>query len=102
MSSPETYDYRTIDNVIHSRIRLAIMALLASVSEADFVFLRERVRTTDGNLATHMRKLEDAGYVSQEKRQDQGRSRSTFSLTSTGHDAFRAYVDHMESMLGSL
>ena len=48
------FDYHQLDDVIHSRIRLAIMSVLISVDEADFIFLREKVRTTDGNLSTHL------------------------------------------------
>ncbi|MGH8129033.1 MAG: transcriptional regulator, partial [Gammaproteobacteria bacterium] len=57
------FDYTQLDAVIHSRIRLAVMATLASVENAEFTFLREQTGTTDGNLSTHLRKLEDAGYI---------------------------------------
>ena len=58
-----SFDHRRLDRTVHSRIRLAVLAILAAVDEARFTFLRDRVKTTDGNLASHLRKLEDAGYV---------------------------------------
>jgi DNA-binding transcriptional ArsR family regulator len=61
------FDYQKIDDVIHSRIRLAIMAVLATVDEAEFTFLREKVGATDGNLSVHLKKLEDAKYISVKK-----------------------------------
>ena len=55
----ETFDYQQIDNFIHSRIRLAIMAVLASVNEMDFNSIKKAVNTTDGNLSVHLKKLEE-------------------------------------------
>jgi DNA-binding MarR family transcriptional regulator len=57
------FDYQQLDDIIHSRIRLALMAVLVTVDEAEFTFLREKINATDGNLSTHMKKLEKAGYV---------------------------------------
>lgn len=52
----EKFDYQQIDNFIHSRIRLAIMAVLASVDEMDFNSIKKAVNTTDGNLSVHLKK----------------------------------------------
>ena len=57
------FDYQQLDEIIHSRIRLAVMAILAAMEEAEFTFLRGKVNATDGNLGANMRKLEEAGYV---------------------------------------
>lgn len=64
----EEFDYQKIDDVIHSRIRTAIMAVLVSVDEAEFTFIRDKIKTTDGNLSIHIRKLEDSGYVNVTKK----------------------------------
>ena len=61
------FDYQQIDDVIHSRIRTAVMAVLISVEEAEFNFIKEKVNATDGNLSVHIKKLEDAGYLSVKK-----------------------------------
>ena len=94
------FDYRTLDDVIHSRIRLAVMALLASVQDAEFTWLRERTGATDGNLSTHMSRLVDAGYVQVEKSFVENRPMTRYHLSREGRRAFRAYVDRMEELLG--
>ena len=57
------FDYHQIDDVLHSRIRTAIMAVLASVDEAEFTFIRDKIDATDGNLSVHMKKLEENKYI---------------------------------------
>lgn len=93
------FDYRRLDDVIHSRIRLAAMSVLAAVESADFVWLRDRVGATDGNLGAHMKRLEDAGYVAADKRFVERKPVTTYRLTAEGRSAFRRYVDRLESML---
>lgn len=94
------FDYETIDDVIHSRIRLAVVSVLVSFEEAEFNFLKERVGTTDGNLATHLGKLRAAGYVEQEKRRAEGRWLTWYRLTPAGREAFEAYVERLAQLLG--
>lgn len=94
------FDHRRLDDLIHSRIRLAVMAILAAVDDAEFTYLRDEVNTTDGNLSTHLRKLEDAGYVDVRKMFVDRRPVSRYRLTAAGRDAFREYVDRMERLLG--
>jgi DNA-binding transcriptional ArsR family regulator len=93
------FDHTQIDDLIHSRIRLAIMAVLASVEQADFSFIRDQINATDGNLSVHMRKLEDAGYIKVEKQFEGRKPVSRYTLTKTGRAAFQAYVDHLGSMI---
>jgi DNA-binding MarR family transcriptional regulator len=93
------FDHTQIDDLIHSRIRLAVMAVLASVEQADFTFIRDRINATDGNLSVHLRKLEDAGYIEVDKRFEGRKPVSRYTLTRAGRDAFRAYIDHLENML---
>lgn len=93
------YDYSQLDAVIHSRIRLAVMATLASVEQAEFTFLRERTGATDGNLGTHLRKLEDAGYVAVKKTFERRKPVSRYALTARGRAAFREYLKRLEGLL---
>ena len=93
------FEYRGIDEFIHSRIRLAVMSLLASLEEADFTYLRDQIGTTDGNLTTHIGKLRRAGYVEQDKRMLDGRSNTRFRLTDRGRAAFLDYIDHLQGLL---
>jgi DNA-binding MarR family transcriptional regulator len=94
------FDYQQLDDIIHSRIRLAIMAVLVSVEEAEFTFLREKVNATDGNLSTHLKKLEDAGYITVSKSFVERKPLSRYKLTQKGRTAFESYIEHLEKLIG--
>lgn len=102
MDSRSSFDYRAIDDVIHSRIRLAIMAILASVEDAAFTHLRDEVRVTDGNLSSHMSRLTDAGYVELFREIVDGRAVTRYRLTGPGRAAFGDYIDRIERLLGGI
>lgn len=93
------FDYQQLDDIIHSRIRLAIMALLVSVDEAEFTFIREKIQATDGNLSVHLKKLEDAGYISVKKSFINRKPSSAYRITGKGHTAFEKYVERLEKLL---
>ncbi len=93
------FNYKQLDNIIHSRIRLAIMALLVSVESANFVFIREKVNVSDGNLSVHIRKLEDVKYVSSTKKFIDRKPVTTFRITSLGQKAFKEYVYQINELL---
>lgn len=93
------FDYQQLDDIIHSRIRLAIMSLLITVEEADFVFIKEKVKATDGNLSVHIKKLEDAGYVTVKKEFIDRKPRTVYSLNKKGRNAFEAYLEQLEKLI---
>lgn len=93
------FNYQHIDDVIHSRIRLAIMAVLIAVDEADFNFLKEKVQATDGNLSVHLKKLEEAKYVGVKKTFVDRKPQSRYKLTAQGRKAFEAYVAQLEKLI---
>ncbi|MDQ3950276.1 MAG: transcriptional regulator [Gemmatimonadota bacterium] len=93
------FDYQQLDDVIHSRIRLAAMAVLAAVDDAEFTFLRDRVQATDGNLGAHLKRLEDADYVAVEKAFVARKPVTRYRLTARGRRAFREYVKRIDRML---
>ena len=93
------FDYQQLDEVIHSRIRLAIMAVLVSVDEAEFTFLREKVGATDGNLSIHLKKLEEAGYVTVTKQFVAKKPVTSYKLSRKGRKAFEAYIDRLEAQV---
>ncbi len=93
----DDFDYQKIDDVIHSRIRTAIMALLVSVDEAEFIYIRDKVNTTDGNLSVHLRKLEDSHYVSVTKKFVNRKPTSIYKITTKGRSAFEEYIKMLES-----
>jgi len=90
---------RDLDGLIHDRMRLGILTALAANEELSFIELRELLKTTDGNLSVHARKLEEAGYLSCEK-SFRGRVPLTeYRLTRAGRRAFTKYLDHMEALI---
>ncbi|MDD3044077.1 MAG: transcriptional regulator [Candidatus Delongbacteria bacterium] len=99
MTSSE-FDYTLLDDIIHSRIRLAIISVLISVEEADFNFLKQNVNATDGNLSIHLKKIEDAGYLTAEKTFILRKPNTKYRLTEAGREAFEKYVERLEKMLG--
>jgi DNA-binding HxlR family transcriptional regulator len=87
------FDISAIDDVIHGRIRLGVMAYLAGADSADFNVLKAKLQTTDGNLSVHLRKLEEAGYVAVEKTYSGRKPLTRLALTPAGRDAFVGYLD---------
>lgn len=94
------FDLSAIDDVIHGKIRLAAMAFIAGAGTADFSSLKRALNTTDGNLSVHMRKLEDAGYVTVDKTFHNRRPLTTYTLSDRGAAAWKAYLDHLAGMVG--
>lgn len=94
------FDYQAIDDVIHGRVRLAVMAFLSGAGSADWGELKARVGGTDGNLSVHLRKLEDAGYLDVEKRFSGRKPQTVLHLTDKGREAWIAYIGRMQELLG--
>ncbi len=88
-----------LDQIIHGKLRLGVMAFLASVGSASFITLREKTGSTDGNLSTHLRKLEDAGYVKIEKRFEGRKPVTLIKITQKGRAAWIIYLDMMQALL---
>jgi DNA-binding transcriptional ArsR family regulator len=88
-----------LDRLIHERIRLGIVSALAVEEVVAFTDLLKLLKTTDGNLSVHARKLEEAGYVACEKFFDGRTPRTQFRLTATGRRALERYVAHMEAII---
>jgi DNA-binding transcriptional ArsR family regulator len=88
-----------LDRVIHERLRLGIVSALAGNASLTFNELKEILKTTDGNLSVHARKLEDAGYIACEKSFDGRTPKTEFRLTDAGRRALTRYLDHMESII---
>jgi DNA-binding MarR family transcriptional regulator len=95
----DRFDYRGIDDVIHGRVRLAVMAFLSGAGAADFNELKAKVGGTDGNLSVHLKKLEEAGYVRAEKSTSKGRPQTVLHLTAAGREAWIAYIRRLQSLL---
>ncbi len=93
------FDYKQLDDTLQSRIRVAIMAALVSVVEADFNFLKEMVKTTDGNLSTHLRKLEDAGYILMKKKFVDRKPQTKYKVTEKGRRSLEEHVSVLEKLI---
>ena len=88
-----------LDPLIHSRVRLAIMSALAGAEAAEFGYLKDVLGTTDGNLSTHLSKLETGGYIRLTKRFVRKKPRTTCRLTPTGRNAFEKYLETLRTSL---
>ena len=95
--NPETF--LQLDRVIHEKGRLAIMSMLAASPELSFTELRDALNMTDGNLTTHIRTLQEAGYVSVTKSFQKNRPLTTCSLTGAGKKAFANYINLLDSII---
>lgn len=89
-----------LNPVIHGKLRLALLALLAGVDEAQFTWLRARTGSTDGNLSAQLTKLEEAGYVSVKKRFVQRKPQTLYRMTDAGRTALTEYVRALRQLLG--
>lgn len=99
MSEDNPFDHNDIDDVIHGRLRLGVMAYLSTASPAVFGELRDKVGATDGNLSTHLKKLEEAGYVTQEKRFVGKKPQTRVFLTDKGRAAWMTWIGRMEAIM---
>jgi len=88
-----------LDRVIHEKGRLAIMSMLAASPELSFTELRDTLSMTDGNITTHIRTLQEAGYLAVSKSYEKNRPLTTCSLTAAGKQAFAGYIDLLEQIL---
>jgi DNA-binding transcriptional ArsR family regulator len=89
-----------LDRVIHEPARLLIVALLAGVKQADFLWVLNQSELTKGNLSSHLAKLEEAGYVEIEKTYKGKTPLTLLRLTRQGHAAFQGYRKSLTGLLG--
>ncbi|HEY0106973.1 MAG TPA: transcriptional regulator [Rhizomicrobium sp.] len=93
------FDIGRIDDVIHGRMRLGIMAYLVDAEVADFTALKALLGATQGNLSIHLRKLEDAGLIAIEKSFLGRKPLTRARITPKGRQAFAAYLDAMAKLI---
>lgn len=93
-----------LNETIHQTVRLRIMAVLVTLSlqeEVEFTYLRDLLEVTDGNLGAHLRKLEEAGFISLNKAFVERKPRTYVSATAQGREVFAAHVAALETILKS-
>ena len=91
--------FKPLDPLLHSELRLAVMSLLVSVEEADFVYLREQTGATAGNLSVQITKLKEAGYINVNKSFKDNYPNTACSITPAGIGAFEKYVEAIKGYL---
>ncbi|MDD4764619.1 MAG: transcriptional regulator [Atribacterota bacterium] len=91
--------FKGLDPLLHSELRLAIMSLLISIQEADFMFIMEQTKASGGNMSVQVDKLRKAGYIKVTKTFKDKRPRTICKITQKGIDAFEEYVESLKSYI---
>ncbi len=99
MATPDDFNIDSLDDVIHGRLRLGIMAYLSTAGSAEFPLLKTKLQASDGNLSVQLRKLEEAGYVAIDKAFVGKKPQTMVTLTAPGRAAYIAYLDAMRKLI---
>ena len=91
--------FKPLDPLLHSELRLAVMSILLEVDSADFVYLKAETGATSGNLSVQIDKLQQAGYIEVTKGFKGKMPQTVCCMTDRGRDAFAAYVDALRSYI---
>jgi DNA-binding MarR family transcriptional regulator len=91
--------FKDLDPLLHSQLRLAVMSLLLSVEEADFVYLKAQTAATSGNLSVQIDKLNEAGYIQVTKTFQGKMPRTVCKITTKGVEAFDKYVKNLKTYI---
>ena len=94
--------FKELDPLLHSELRLAVMSILISVEEADFVFIKEQTKATSGNLSVQIDKLSKAGYIEITKTFKGKMPHTLCRLTPIGSQAFENYIEALKSYIGNI
>ena len=92
-------DFKELDPILHSQLRLAVMSLLISVNEAEFIFLKEKTNATSGNLSVQISKLKEAGYIEITKQFNNNYPQTICKVTPKGILAFENYVKALQTYM---
>ncbi|MEI6342474.1 MAG: transcriptional regulator [Verrucomicrobiota bacterium] len=92
-------DILQLDRVVHERVRLAIMSMLAASPDLSFTEVRDALDLTDGNLMSHVRTLQEAGYLAVTKAYQEARPLTTLALTKAGREAFAAHIARLAAIV---
>lgn len=92
-------DFKELDPILHSQLRLAVMSLLISIKEAEFTFLKQKTNATSGNLSVQISKLKEVGYIEIAKQFNNNYPQTICKITSKGILAFENYVKALQSYM---
>ncbi len=93
---------KELNPLLHSQLRLAIMSIALSTEEADFVYLKEKTKSTAGNLSVQLDKLKEAGYIEVDKCFVGKKTRTTCRITEAGREAMKEYVEALKDYFAGL
>jgi DNA-binding MarR family transcriptional regulator len=91
--------FKDLDPLLHSQLRLAVMSLLLGLESADFTFIKEKTKSTAGNLSVQLDKLSEAGYIKVEKSFSGKKPLTTCRITRKGINAFEDYVNTLKEYI---
>jgi len=92
-------EFKELDPILHSQLRLAVMSILISVKEAEFTYLKEKTNATAGNLSVQINKLKEAGYIDVIKQFNNNYPQTVCRITEAGISAFENYVTALKSYM---
>ncbi len=92
-------EFKDLDPILHSQLRLAVVSLLVSVKEAEFTFLKEKTNASAGNLSVQLQKLKEVGYINITKQFKDNYPQTLCRITKTGIKAFEDYVRNLREYL---
>lgn len=92
-------DFKDLDPLLHSQLRLSIISILIGIKEAEFTYIREKTRATAGNISVQIAKLEEASYITIKKEFKNNYPCTTLAITKNGIKAFEDYVDNLKSYI---
>lgn len=93
-------EFKELDPILHSQLRLAVVSLLISLKEAEFTFIKEKTNATAGNLSVQIQKLKEAGYIDVIKQFKDNYPQTICKITPAGVNAFDEYVKNLQTYLG--
>ncbi|RNI34601.1 transcriptional regulator [Hanamia caeni] len=91
--------FKELDPILHSQLRLAVMSILVSIKEAEFSSLKEKTNATSGNLSVQISKLKEAGYIEIQKQFNNNYPQTLCKITPLGKEAFENYVKALQSYM---
>jgi DNA-binding transcriptional ArsR family regulator len=94
-------EFKELDPVLHSQLRLAVVSLLIGVKEAEFIFLKDKTGASAGNLSVQLQKLREAGYIDIIKQFKDNYPQTICKITTAGIKAFDQYVKNLQSYLSA-
>jgi len=92
-------EFKELDPILHSQLRLAVISLLIGLKEAEFTYLREKTNATAGNLSVQINKLKDAGYIDVTKQFSNNYPQTMCRITRKGVEAFETYVRALQTYM---